>query len=452
MVLAADISQAFYAATTEKASAGVNDHLQVLIIDALACMLAASGTDITKLARQSVSNIDKGTAKATILPNGPEACAAEAALVNGTMVRALDFMDIYVDADVCHPSESIPAALACAEASNATGQSFLDTVLAAFILHTHLAGKLELHRNGLHHVGHAAWVVPLIASRLAGRSADHAANALNLSASGLIVPEGFSRGHVANVKGMAFPLLAKRAIELEALAASGLEAQPGACDEVARLLGLIMGQPINPAELIPPSYPSKIEAITLKAYPAQYALQPLIAACAAFHKSHPDKVGQIDRIKVRAMKQTVMRTADQAKFRPTSREAADHSLPYCIANGLLDGGLTVESLDNERWKDADVLSLTGCMDVEAMDGGEGFAVGQPEITLVFKDGTTISLDCVYPGQGRQWRDIAVDKLALSRPHTSGQIIRAVESLAHEKTVKPLVDALRSESMAQTKAS
>src|SRR3546814_3543109 len=79
------------------------------------------------------------------------------------MLRSLDFMDVYVDVDVCHPSESIPPALACAEANRASGRDFLDTVLAALAMQAHLASTIALHRNGLHHVGHAAWVVPLIA-------------------------------------------------------------------------------------------------------------------------------------------------------------------------------------------------------------------------------------------------------------------------------------------------
>src|SRR3546814_15066114 len=87
-----------------------------------------------------------------------------------------------------------------------------------------LASTIALHRNGLHHVGHAAWVVPLIAGRLSGLGEEGAAEALNRSASGLIVPEGFSRGEVANVKDMAFALLAKRAIELTALGSAGVPA------------------------------------------------------------------------------------------------------------------------------------------------------------------------------------------------------------------------------------
>lgn len=442
MALANDISRAFHAVEAARAPAGVVSHLRTLIIDALACILGGADSDMSELALCAAGKSAAEPARATLLPRGTRAASADAALVNGTSLRSLDFMDVYVDVDVTHPSESIPAALACAEVQGASGRAFLDSVLAAVTLHTHLASTVPLHRHGLHHVGHAAWTVPLITGRLASLGEAGSANALNLSAGGLIVPEGFSRGHVANVKAMAFPLLAKRGIELTKLGAVGLEAQAGACEEVVQLLGRIAGKPFDPAAFVPPSDTARVEAVTLKAHPAQYALQPLIAAGAAFHRRHPEQVGAIARIMVRAAKQTIMRTADPAKFRPASREAADHSLPFCVACGLLDGGLSTDSLKRERWKDADVLRLTAAMEVEISGAGEAFAVGQQEIVLTFNDGTSAVLDCAYPAQGVSWRQIAENKLSrFAAGRDVARILAIVENLENEASVKPLIEAL-----------
>lgn len=453
MALAEDMARAFYDVGTARASAGVAAHLRTLIIDALACVLGGAESDMAQLAVRATGEERAETGRATILPWGSRTGAAGAALVNGTMLRSLDFMDVYVDADVSHPSESIPAALACAEARGASGRAFLDAVLAALAFHTHLAGAVSLHRHGLHHAGHAAWVVPLIAARLAGLAESGAANALNLSASGFIVPEGFSRGHVANVKAMAFPLIAQRAVELTELGAAGLSAQPGACEEVVRLLGLIFGNDLDPASLVPPADFARIEGITLKAYPAQYALQPLVAAGAAFRRRQPERVGAISRIMVRAAKQTVARTADPAKFQPATRESADHSLPFCVACGLLDGGLSPESLRRERWKDADVLRLTAAMQVEQTGSDDAFAVGQQEIVLTFEDNSSARLDCPYPPDGVTWRQIAQEKLsAFSAGRCdAARIVTIVENLENEASVAPLVEALSGRQAAQTTA-
>src|SRR3546814_17279762 len=65
--------------------------------------------------------------------------------------------------------------------------------------------------------------------------------------------------------------------------------------------------------------------IWLKTYPAQYALQPLIAAASAFHRRNARQLSEISQIVVRVSTRTAERTADPAKFRPRSREAADRS-------------------------------------------------------------------------------------------------------------------------------
>src|SRR3546814_21071771 len=95
-----------------------------------------------------------------------------------------------------------------------------------------------------------------------------------------------------------------------------------------------MGREINPASLLLPADLGAVADITLKAYPAQYALQPLIAAGAAFRLQQADRVARIARNLVRAPQQTVRRTAEPSKFSPGRRETADHSLHFCLASGL----------------------------------------------------------------------------------------------------------------------
>ena len=48
---------------------------------------------------------------------------------------------------------------------------------------------------------------------------------------------------------------------------------------------------------------------------------------------------------------------DPEKWRPATRETADHSLPYCVAAALLDGTVTVESFDHKRLTDQRVRAL-----------------------------------------------------------------------------------------------
>src|SRR3546814_17180674 len=103
MSLAAELSRAFHAIAAAEAPAPVSAHLRTLIIDALACMLAGADAESVAIAKAAASTGVTGAGSATILPGGPSASAANAALVNGTMLRSLDFMDVYGDVDGCPP-------------------------------------------------------------------------------------------------------------------------------------------------------------------------------------------------------------------------------------------------------------------------------------------------------------------------------------------------------------
>ena len=48
---------------------------------------------------------------------------------------------------------------------------------------------------------------------------------------------------------------------------------------------------------------------------------------------------------------------DPEKWRPKTRETADHSLPYCTAVALDDGDVTLESFSDERLRDETLLAL-----------------------------------------------------------------------------------------------
>src|SRR5262249_2176094 len=150
---------------------------------------------------------------ATVIRHGSRTEVSAAALVNGAMLRALDLTDTYVARDVCHPSEIIPAALACAEAAGASGRALLEPIIAGLGLHMRLADCIALHRHGLHHIGQAAWVVPLVAARLFGLEPAVAAQAVTIGAHGLIVPESFGRGQLTNLKAFAYPLPARASID-----------------------------------------------------------------------------------------------------------------------------------------------------------------------------------------------------------------------------------------------
>ena len=97
------------------------------VIDVLGNALAASGGEPASIALALVSDMG-GAEQATSIGSGSRLPAANAALVNGTLAHSLDFDDTHLPS-VLHPSSSVvPAALAVAELTGASGSELLAAV------------------------------------------------------------------------------------------------------------------------------------------------------------------------------------------------------------------------------------------------------------------------------------------------------------------------------------
>jgi 2-methylcitrate dehydratase PrpD len=97
------------------------------LLDVVGISVAALGTDPAEVAH-TLARRWGGERSATAIGLDHEVPAPSAALVNGTLAHALDFDDTHVPS-ILHPSASIvPAALAAAEESGASGQRLLAAI------------------------------------------------------------------------------------------------------------------------------------------------------------------------------------------------------------------------------------------------------------------------------------------------------------------------------------
>jgi 2-methylcitrate dehydratase PrpD len=146
---------------------------------------------------------------------------------------------------------------------------------------------------------------------------------------------------------------------------------------------------------------------------------------------------------VRASRRTIERTADPAKYAPEGPEAADHSLPFCVAAALVDGELTPDALEQGRWRNTDVRELMARIATEVIGDDESYSIGPQEIVLVFRDGTTKALPCRYPAHGDTWLAIAERKLRATGRHglDPDEIITRVARIDREPNLRRLMGAL-----------
>jgi 2-methylcitrate dehydratase len=90
--------------------------------------------------------------------------------------------------------------------------------------------------------------------------------------------------------------------------------------------------------------------------------------------------------------------SEPEKWRPTSRETADHSMGYCTAVALIDGDVTRESFAEKRLRDPKVLDLLDKTRItEEPELNKGYPKGIPNhITVTMIDGRKVDKRVDFP--------------------------------------------------------
>jgi 2-methylcitrate dehydratase len=103
---------------------------------------------------------------------------------------------------------------------------------------------------------------------------------------------------------------------------------------------------------------------------------------------HDEYCHQITEIKVEVIARAADILGDPAKYRPTSKETADHSLPYSLAVGLVDGMVTPLQFEQSRIDDQSLHAVMDKIKVVPNDEFESlFPKFQPsQVTITLTDG------------------------------------------------------------------
>src|SRR4029079_6806866 len=98
--------------------------------------------------------------------------------------------------------------------------------------------------------------------------------------------------------------------------------------------------------------------------PVCYHSQSAVDAALALKKMFGGTA--ISEVRVETYEVAVKGTGgDSSRWRPTTRETADHSTPFAVAVTLMDGELTTRSYSDERMRDAATLALMDRIEVTA---------------------------------------------------------------------------------------
>ncbi len=368
------------------------------LIDSLACALGAYDAGAACVARRIASRVACRPG-ASFLGGRTKTSPDLAAFANGVLFRYLDYNDTYLSLEPAHPSDNFAAVLAAAEVAGANGRELITATVLAYEIQCRLCDAASIRKHGWDHVTYGAFSTAAAAARLLGLNADRIGQALNLAGTPNVALRQTRAGELSEWKGCAFANASRNGVFAALLAAEGLtgpapifEGDLGFFKQVSGPFSLPkLGGEAGGSDFM-------IKKTSIKFWPAEYHSQSAIHAALELRRRIPDR-SQITSIDIESFDAAVdIIGKDPEKWRPKTRETADHSLPYCTAVALADGDVTLESFSNDRLGDGSLLDLISRIKIHRNnDLTARYPHGIPNrIAVTLKDGTQFTAENEFP--------------------------------------------------------
>ena len=334
-------------------------------IDAFGCAFGGYNMTPPKVARALALEVT-GKPGVTVLGTNHRTSAELGAFANGVMVRYLDFNDTSLSVDGGHSSDNIPAVLAAAEYAGADAKTAIASIVLGYEIQDRLADVCGATWRGWDHVIYLAISTAAGAAKVMGLNKEQMANALALAATFGICTMQTRTGELSMWKGCAAGNASRNGIFAAQLAQRGIS---GPFDAFAGMSGFLKQIGAGNVELPPfggDGRPFKLEMAKIKYFPSDYETQCAIIPMIELGKKLGGKVEEVEKVIVSTYELAVVIAADSRdKWNPTTRETADHSLPYVLSVGFTKGSMWLEDFTPERFKDPKILEMMQKIEVHA---------------------------------------------------------------------------------------
>ncbi|HET6548764.1 MAG TPA: MmgE/PrpD family protein [Solirubrobacter sp.] len=349
-------------ASFEQLSESAVEALKVRVLDSLGTALGALDAEPVGRVRELVE--DFGGAPRCSLIGGGRSAPDRAALLNGALVRYLDFNDAYLaPGETCHPSDNVAPVLAACEYAGAGGRDFLIALAVAYQVQCRLSDVAPVRARGFDHVTQGAYAVAAGVSRALGLDAARAANAIAIAGASLNALRVTRTGELSHWKGLAYPATAFGATHAAFLAARGItgpravfEGNKGFMDAIAGSFELDWEREDLGA----------VRRTILKRFNAEIHSQSAIEALLELREEHGIGAGDVERIELDVFQvayDIIGGGEEGEKTAVETKEQADHSLPYLLAVALIDGQVMPAQYEVARIAREDVQRLLGRVEV-----------------------------------------------------------------------------------------
>ena len=322
---------------------------KAFLYDSLGCAFGGALLEDSKIAVDHIAE-KESKPECTVFGFGTKTHAVDAAFLNALMIRAMDYNDIYWKQDPSHPSDLIPAASVLCERLDLSGKDLILGIVLGYEVEMRLCefAMPGIRERGWHHATLTAYAAPLVAGRMLDLDVGKMQHALGISASRHFTLGAAVAGKLSMMKNTVDPMATRAGVESALLAQRGYSGPENVLDGKEGMFHCLGPDWDNDKLIGGLGDEFKIKDCGMKAYPTEALTHTPITATLYLLREHNIPAEDVKEVRIETIARAADILSDPAKYDPQTKEAADHSLPYCIAAALADHKVTPEQFKEEK--------------------------------------------------------------------------------------------------------
>jgi 2-methylcitrate dehydratase PrpD len=368
------------------------------LLDTLGCGLYGASQLWGRLLREQVEK-EGSRGRATLFGSTQPIATSRAALANGTASHGFELDDI-IQGALAHPGAVvIPAVLAVAEDTGASGLRVLHGITAGYEMMARVGLALghEHNSKGFHTTGIAGPIAAAVAAGVTlGLDLDTLRSAVGVACSSASGIKAFTQGTGGMVKRMHAGRAAESGVLAVELAMRGFTGPMDGIDGKFGLLEVIGGSSALHGALtenLGKGY--AVSQVWVKVYPCCGLIHSTAHAIEAMKKEAAFGTNDVKQIIVNSSRRAVEQNGDPE---PKDQMTAQYSIPYCAGVAVAKNPRDPSAFDEDKLWDKDVRKVAGLTRMVIDDAMEKLypAHFAARVQLELKDGRKMEKTIVDP--------------------------------------------------------
>lgn len=424
-----------------------------LLLDTVGCSIGAFTSPPSKALRAAYGN-HRGAAGATVVGTDADVPVETAGLINGTMARYLDYNDCYMaTGGACHPSDHIMPLLSVAQSEGATGRDLVEAIVVAYEVECSGLDQATVRERGFDYAAWGPYSSAAAVGKLMGLSRDELVDAFGIAGASNAPLYITRRGDVSMWKGLAHPYVTHNAIQACQMARTGITGPTEVFEGDYGFQAVVSDNDLDFSEH-PTGDEYRILETGIKYFATGYYIHSPLTGALELVDEHDLAPDDIDAIHVDIFETAAKALATPEKWgTDQTRETADHSIPYSVAVGIVDGEVTPRQFEPDRLRGPDVHAvmekITVAEDPALTEYRRDHPRHIPSVTTITVDGAEYRsrVDAPLGHAERPMTDEQLDGKfralcdGLLADEQMERVIELSADLSDLDTVDPLLDAL-----------